>query len=306
MLPEPGPQSAPTRWLDGPLREPLEDAVSDYLGRQWGVERGRDVSELACHPSAVLSDSSFGVFVKYSAAPDADRQFEVEQVSLRFLSRNAGVLVPTPIGVVPVPDGTLFVMEALEPIERRPVEWRQLGRTLARIHRVKSDYCGFHMDTYFGPLLQDNTPMDDWILFYAERRLRPRLRLAVDAGNVPSSVVAQVESVIDRLPDLVGRETTPTLLHGDAQQNNFMSTAEGAYVIDPAIYHGNREIDLAFVDYFQPVPDDVFDGYREELPIPPGFSERRDLWRISGYLAAVAVEGGAHLDRLTNALQSYL
>jgi fructosamine-3-kinase len=246
------------------------------------------------------------VFVKYSAAPDAERQFEIEQLSLRLLSRNAGLLVPTSIGVVPVPGGTLFVMEALEPIERGPVEWRQIGRTLARMHRVKSGCHGFHIDTYFGPLLQDNTPMDDWGRFYAERRLRPRLRLAVDSGNVPSSVATQVESVIDRLPELVGQETTPTLVHGDAQQNNFISTAEGAYVIDPAIYYGDREIDLAFIDYFHAVPEDVFDGYREEMPIPAGFSERRDLWRISGYLAAVAVEGAAYLDRLTDALQSYL
>lgn len=306
MLPDPGPQSAAMRWVNGPLREPLEVAVSDYRGRQWRVKRGKDVSDLACHPCAILSDGSFGVFVKYSAAPDAETQFETEEASLRFLSRKAGVRVPTSIGVVPVPDGTLFVMEALQPIERGPMEWRQIGRTLARIHRVTSDYYGFQMDTYFGPLLQHNAPMDDWIPFYAERRLRPRLRLAVDAHNVPSSIVVQVESVIDRLPELAGPETTPTLVHGDAQQNNFISTAEGTYVIDPAIYYGNREIDLAFVDYFQPVPDDVFAGYREELPIPSGFPKRRDLWRISGYLAAVAVEGGAYLDMLTDALQPYV
>jgi fructosamine-3-kinase len=111
--------------------------------------------------------------------------------------------------------------------------------------------------------------------------------------------------VIDRLSEFVDRETAPTLVHGDAQQNNFITTAEGVYVIDPAIYYGNPEIDLASVDYFQPVPDDVFDGYREELPIPPGFPERRDLWRISGYLACVAVEGATYLDRLTDALQPY-
>ncbi len=306
MLPDAGSPSAATRWLNRPFRELLEEAVSDYRGRQWRVRRGRDVSDLACHPCAILSDGSFGVFVKYSTAPDAQRQFGIEQASLHFLSRNAGVLVPTPIGVVPVPDGTLFVMEALQSIERGPGQWRQIGRTLARIHRVTSGYCGFHMDTYFGPVLQDNTPMDDWASFYAERRLLPHLRLAVNSGNIPSRVVNQVESVVERLPELVGRETTPTLVHGDAQQNNFISTAEGAYVIDPAIYYGDREIDLAFVDYFQPVPEDIFDGYREEMSIPPGFFERRDLWRISGYLVCVAVEGAAYLDRLTDALQSYL
>ncbi len=95
-------------------------------------------------------------------------------------------------------------------------------------------------------------------------------------------------------------------LHGDAQQNNFVSTREGALVIDPAVYYGNPEMDLAYVDYFQPVPDDVFIGYQEILPIDPGFDARRDLWRIPAYLAAVQVEGTGHLQKLTRAIRKYV
>jgi fructosamine-3-kinase len=65
-------------------------------------------------------------------------------------------------------------------------------------------------------------------------------------------------------------------------------------------------MDLAFVDYFQPVPDDVFIGYQEVLPIDPGFSERHDLWRIYGYLAIVEVEGQSYLDKLMKAVRKYL
>lgn len=119
-------------------------------------------------------------------------------------------------------------------------------------------------------------------------------------------VIRQVEKLIARLPELCGPETVPTLLHGDAQQNNFISTEKGAVVIDPAVYYGNPEMDLAAIDYWQPAPEDVFDGYRDELTIYPGFWERRDLWRVWGYLAAVTVEGQSHLGRLTEALRKYV
>ena len=148
--------------------------------------------------------------------------------------------------------------------------------------------------------------MSDWTTFYAERRLGPALRLAIDSGNVPLDVIRQIEKLILRLPELCGPEIAPSLLHGDAQQNNFISTEMGAVVIDPAVYYGNPEMDLAFVDYFQPAPDDVFDGYQDELPIDPGFWQRRDLWRIWGYLGAVTVEGQSHLDKLTGAIQKYV
>jgi protein-ribulosamine 3-kinase len=115
----------------------------------------------------------------------------------------------------------------------------------------------------------------------------------------------QVEKLISRLPELCDRDVVPTLLHGDAQQNNFISTENGAVVIDPAVHYGNPEMDLASVACYQPVPDDVFDGYRDELPIDPGFWERRNLWRVWGYLAAVAVEGQIHLGRLADAIQPY-
>jgi protein-ribulosamine 3-kinase len=144
------------------------------------------------------------------------------------------------------------------------------------------------------------------VTFYGERRLLPRLRVAIDSGNLPSSVVSKVETLITRLPELCSAEITPTLLHGDAQQNNFISTAEGTFVIDPAVYYGDPETDLALLDCFQPVPDAVFEGYREEMPINSGFFERRDLWRVSMYLAAVAIEGKAYLNKLTDALQRYL
>lgn len=110
--------------------------------------------------------------------------------------------------------------------------------------------------------------------FYAECRLWPSLRLANDSGNMPPGVIRQVERLISRYPELCGPLIVPSLLHGDAQKNNFISTERGAVVIDPVIYCGNPEMDLAYIDYFQPVPEDVIDGDQDELPIDPGFSER--------------------------------
>ena len=65
-------------------------------------------------------------------------------------------------------------------------------------------------------------------------------------------------------------------------------------------------LDLAYIDYFQAVPEDVFEGYRDDMPIDPGFWERRDLWRVWGYLACVTVEGPSYLGRLTEAVQKYI
>ena len=148
--------------------------------------------------------------------------------------------------------------------------------------------------------------MSNWPSFYAERRLWPRFVGAINSGNMSTEVIRQVEKLISRVPELCGPEVAPTLLHGDAQQNNFISTERGAVIIDPAVYYGNPEMDLAYIDFFQPVPEDVFIGYQEEMPIDQGFRERRDLWRVYGYLAVVEVEGGSYLTKLKAAIQKHL
>jgi len=297
---------SPIPLLGDSLRIPVEQLVSKYIRKSWAVKRFRDMNDFSSHPSAIFSDGKYAVFVKLSQAANGLEQFETELAGLRLLSELAGVLTPTSIGNVEVEGGVIMVLEEVETVDRTPLQWRQIGQTLARIHCIKGQHFGLDSHNYFGPLYQDNRPMSDWAAFYAERRLWPRLMGAINAGNMPTTAIHQVEKLISRLPNLCGPDVEPTLLHGDAQHHNFVSTAKGAVVIDPAIYYGHPEIDLAYVDYFHPMPEDVFLGYQEELPIDPGFSERRELWRIYGYLAAVEVAGAEYLGKLMNAVQKYL
>jgi protein-ribulosamine 3-kinase len=289
-----------------PLCTAVERVVSEHTGRKWTARAARDMTDFACHPSAILSDGSYSVFAKFSEAANGIEQFEIEMAGLRLLSERSGVLTPTPIRIIPVAGGSVLVLEAVQEVARAPRHWRQIGHTLARIHKIKGNRFGLETHGYFGPLYQDNAPMSDWPTFYVERRLLPGLRLAIDSGNMPRALMRNVETLISRVPQLCGPETAPSLLHGDAQQNNFISTEMGAVVIDPAVYYGNPEMDLAAIDYWQAVPDDVLDGYQDELTIDPGFWERRDLWRVWGYLAAVTVEGPGYLGKLAEAVKKYV
>ncbi len=171
------------------FRRPVEQAVSAHFGYAWRVASFRDMNDYASHPSAILSDAApeaggHSVFVKVSEAAHGQDQFETELAGLRALSELAGVLTPLPVGIVPVEGGVMLILEGVEQVRRTPEEWREIGRTLARIHLVKGDRCGFDRHCYFGPLYQDNRPMDDWLTFYIERRLWPHLIGAIELGQL--------------------------------------------------------------------------------------------------------------------------
>lgn len=277
----------------------VERAASAHRGQRWSSTAFTDLDDLASHPCGVFRGEPFSVFAKLSVAPDAAAQAAAELTGLSLLRDSAAVATPTPVatGVVGVPAGSLLLFEALPerpPLARSAADWTAIGRTLAALHRVHQERFGLaQLNGFFGPFPQDNRPVasNRWADFYAERRLAPHLRRAVDSGHLPSGLAADLERIVRRLPSLCGPEPRPALLHGDAQQHNFVSTAAGAVVIDAAPYYGHPEIDLALVDYFDPVPDDVFDAYRETMPVDSGFASRRELWRLVSYLAVVTVDG---------------
>jgi fructosamine-3-kinase len=284
----------------------IEQTVSTYLGRTWQVQYVQDKVEEASHPAAILADDTFAIFVKLGEGSLAQDQLEKEALGLSTLTDRAGVLTPTVVGIIPVAVWTLFIMEGVQVIKRETAHWLEIGRALATLHQVKGERCGFETYCYWGSLYQDNRPLPDWVEFYRTRRLEPRLKAAVDSGNLPPELVSQVEQVIKRLPELVGPTVTPALLHGDAHHNNFISTTQGPLMIDPAVYYGHPEMDLAYVDFFAPVPVELFHGYQEVRPIDSGFPERRALWRLYAWLALVQVVGAEYMPQLTAALRSYI
>lgn len=297
-----------------PLLQPevvrtVERAGSDRLGRPWTSTGFTNLNERASHPCGVFRGEPFSVFAKLDHTATGAEQFRCELRGLELLGRLSEVRTTGPVGagVVDSAAGTLLLLDAIDelPAERRTTEdWRGVGRALATLHQVHADRFGLDLgpdsfDGFFGPLRQDNRPVESnrWVDFYAERRVLPWLRSAVDSGCLPMASASGVERLVERFPVLLGSEPRPTLVHGDAQQNNLLTTANDVVLVDPAPYFGHPELDLALVDYFAPVPDAVFDGYRDVTPIDPGFEERRELCRLFGYLAVLTVDGRSPFGR---------
>jgi fructosamine-3-kinase len=306
--------------LDGPspLRSPaiiqaVTAAAAAHRGRPWRCEGFTNLSDRASHPCGIFHGTPFSVFAKLATGVDGVAQVTAEARGLALIRELSGVTTPVPVGpgMAHVDGGALLLSQALPergagaglPSEHRTAEdYAAIGRALAQLHQVRGESYGLTaFDGFYGPLRQSNAPVapDTWAGFYAERRVLPLLRHAVDSGHLPAEMAVGVERIVSRFPELCGPEPVPALLHGDAQQNNFVSIPGDAVLIDVAPYFGHPEFDLALVDYFSPVPEGLFAAYREITPIAPGFPARRELWRLAGYLAVVAVDGGAPFGRAT-------
>ena len=122
------------------------------------------------------------------------------------------------------------------------------------------------------------SPLGTWPAFYAERRLRPTLRMAVDRGTLAPSGARAVERVCERIDELAGPPEPPARLHGDLWGGNVLAGADGrAWLVDPVAYGGHREVDLAMLRLFGSPGERVFAGLRRGASA--GATATRSGWR---------------------------
>ena len=131
-----------------------------------------------CSAQRLTLDDGTDLFTKTMTDAPAGF-FEAEATGLRWLAEAGAVPVPEVIAVSP----SRLVLTWVQPGPAASASMAELGRGLAasarqRVHR-RSVRRGRGSSAAL-PL--DNTPGASWPEFYAERRVRPYLRLAVDAG----------------------------------------------------------------------------------------------------------------------------
>lgn len=244
------------------------------------------------------------VFVKTHRNPPP-KMFEAEARGLRWLEEAEAIRVPRVIAVSDRRPAYL-ALEMLSPADRRRSFDEELGRSLAALHAFGAPSFGLDHDNFIGRLPQSNTPAPDWPTFFWTSRLEPQLRLAFDHGLVSRSMRTRFDALRNALPELVGPEEPPARLHGDLWGGNLhVDESGGPCLIDPAVYGGHREIDLAMMRLFGGFGHRVFSAYDEAFPLAQGASERIDLYQLYPLLVHVNLFGGSYVGSVERALSSY-
>ena len=244
------------------------------------------------------------VFVKYSLhAPPGS--FAAEAEGLRALAAaGSGLAVPRVLDL----DDAWLALEWLEPGGRSGSFDKRLARGVAALHRAAGATWGWEADNFIATLPQPNTPSADWAEFWRVRRLEPQLRRARASGFAPGAE-RDWERLWDRLPDLLApaAEDGPSLLHGDLWSGNALATTRGPALVDPAVYHGHREVDLAMTELFGGFGADFYSAYDEAWPILPGYGEtRRAVYQLFPLLVHANLFGGGYVERTAALLRTLI
>jgi fructosamine-3-kinase len=235
-------------------------------------------------------------FVK--TRPDARKgEYEQEAGGLRWLAQPGTLQVPEVLDV-----GADYL--ALEWIEHGSLDAagaEELGRGLARLHAAGAPtfgdpgLSGVGGPSLIGSLSLPNDPAPDWPSFYAQRRLVPALAAAQQRGGISASGAQAVEAVCEGIAELCGPAEPPARLHGDLWSGNVLADERGRpWLIDPTVYGGHREIDLAMLRLFGAPSPRIFDAYEEVSPLAEGWRARVPLYQLLPLLVHAALFGGSY------------
>jgi fructosamine-3-kinase len=251
-----------------------------------------------------LSDGTTALMKTLPHAPEDF--FTDEAAGLRWLAdatASGGAHVPEVLGV----DHECLIIRWVEPGKNSVDVAATLGRELAATHAAGAPSYGLDRDGFIGRLPLPNRPADTWAEFYAVRRVLPYLKLARDRGAVTDSQAATIEAIVPRLADLVPEEP-PSRLHGDLWNGNVLWGLDGhAWLIDPAVYGGHREVDLAMLALFGlPHLPRMLDAYDEAAPLADGWQDRVPVHQIFPLLVHACHFGGGYGERAADAAAKYV
>jgi len=249
--------------------------VPGGLGRLHGPRRLAGGSICAVWEGTL--DDATRVVVKHAPYP-----VDLEVDGLTALAA-AGAPVPDVLAA----DGNVLV---LRHVSGDP-EWHALGAQLADLHHATAhDRFGWHRDNLLGRATQPGGWSDDWPAFFAEHRLRPLLT----ADALPDAVRARIErGIAGPLAELLGAHApAASLVHGDLWSGNII---DGSWLVDPAVWMADRELELAFTHLFGGVPDLFFAGYDSNWPLPRGAAARRPALQLYHLLIHVWHFGAAYV-----------
>lgn len=220
-------------------------------------------------------------FLKLITAKNFPGLYTKEANGLNTIRKNGNIYVPKVIKTGETGnDFQYLILEMLERADPTYSGWQQLGSQLAQLHQVSNPTFGWKEDNYIGIVMQPNSFMKDWNDFYIVSRIEPMVKMLYNKKLLTARDLKAAERLYKELHSIFPIEK-PSLLHGDLWNGNvFPLVSNEIALIDPSVYYGHREMDIAMAKLFGGFDDVFFEAYNETHPLQKNWEERLPIAQL--------------------------
>jgi fructosamine-3-kinase len=281
--------------------------LKEILNCPGNFVRAVPVSGGCIHEAYKIEGTATNVFVKTNTSKAASDMFEKESIGLSLLRAHAdGLLIPEVLYCGNDPSGkAILVMEWMEQSPSNTDFGESFGAALANLHRHTQDHFGLDHDNYIGSLPQVNTKAQKWADFFVQHRIIAQLEIGIERSIFSRSIWKHVDALYKVLEADFPKES-PALLHGDLWSGNYLTHCSGmAALVDPAVYYGNRETEIAFTRLFGGFPADFYRSYQAQFPLQEDFEDRMDVHLLYPLLVHANLFGGGYVRQCLEIMKAY-
>lgn len=291
--------------LDGEFKKSVELKLAELYQEPvvitgFSVTGGGSIS----HSGRIHTDKGY-FFLKWNKETNGSGMFQAEIKGLQTLRLSNTLYIPEVIASGAVSQFHFLLLEYFnvsKAISDQVV--REAGKKLALLHKHSNAAFGLEYDNFIGSLRQINTQKSSWKDFFIECRLEPLLQTGVNKGLIAKNLVGTLENLYKRADEIFPAEL-PSLLHGDLWSGNILFSATEGALIDPAVYYGFREMDLAMGRLFGGVQESFYEGYTEEWPLAPGWKQRIEICNLYPLLVHVHLFGEGYVAAVVDVLKRF-
>lgn len=283
----------------------IEEILSERIGTKAAVKNVSPIGGGSINDAFRFETEVGDFFVKKNIASRYPQMFEKEAKGLKILAAAKEIDVPEVLATATHENQSFLILDYIQSAPKQSNFWEDFGQRLANLHKHSQENFGLNHSNYIGSLYQSNIFHKTWSDFFREERLEAQLKLARDQGQIGRETVSAFNRFYRRMDEILPVEP-PALLHGDLWSGNFMVNKNGlAVIIDPAVYYGHREMDLAMSQLFGGFAPEFYRAYDLAFPLESGWQQRMDYCNLYPLMVHVNLFGGSYLASVKRILSKF-
>ena len=288
---------------------PVDDSTRIWLAKH-GFESLRCCALIGSghHECYLLTSTSGKKIVVKSTGDLSGKPLSAEADGLKLIAATHTIQTPS----IRYVGRQCLIIDYIEESSLQTDYWKKLAEKMAALHSIAAPeqhnlqpLYGLEEDNFCGATKQPNGWYEDGHDLFVENRLLFQARLAHDSGLLESPWVISIESICERLPELIPWQQS-SLLHGDFWPGNILADERGdPVVIDPAVYYGWREADIAMSLLFGGLPHEFYATYDEIWPMENGWRNRVPLYNLYHLMNHLNIFGVSYLEQVEQTISRY-
>lgn len=261
------------------MKNIIENQITKFVSKNKIVKRSILSQAFNINCEKITLDNNKSLVAKYYIIKNTKfNSIESEAKSLIYLLKKFPHTFPS----VKYFTADLLIMDYIEHNDNKDKNYQHLlSKEILKLHSINNKNYGFEFDSQIGGLKQNNSYSSNWINFFGEQRLNIIFELINKTDSMPKDINKLIEKLLRNLESRIPKNPKPSLLHGDLWGGNILFHNNNfAGFIDPGIYFGHNELELAYLTWFKYVDDTFLNIYSDTISLHNDYFEYEPIYQI--------------------------